>query len=579
MKKIISIIPARGGSKRLKNKNILELGGKPLISHTIEESLKSILISRTFVSTDDLEIKNISKKFGAEVIDRPSHLSKDDSPSFDCVLHVLNHLKESENYVPNIVVLLQPTSPLRTSEDINSAIKILFSGNYDSVISVSESNPSWSFSFEHNKLKPILGWCKLNERKQDLPKYYSPNGAIFVIKPKILIEKKSFYLENSGIYLMPSSKSFDIDTKEDLDLVNYFLSKKNSKIKVSDTVEINYNSVFIIAEAGVNHNGSLELAKQLVDIAVDSGADAVKFQTYKTEELVTFNAKSADYQQKNINKNETQFEMLKKLELSEEDFLELKKYCDEKSILFLSTPHTESSVDFLNKIMPLFKIGSGDLNNLPLLEKIAKLNKPIIISTGMGSFNEISEAINLIKKYNKNLVVLHCTTNYPCSCDEVNLRYMLEIERTFNVLTGYSDHTEGIIVPTIAASLGAVVIEKHFTLNKDMSGPDHKASLNPEELKKMVFNIRNQTIVDIPKETLGIKNKILSDSEKKISEIARKSIVAKSNINPGSIITKNLLIIKRPGTGILPKDLNKVLDKKAKKFISKDSLLTWEDLE
>jgi N,N'-diacetyllegionaminate synthase len=339
------------------------------------------------------------------------------------------------------------------------------------------------------------------------------------------------------------------------------------------------NKCFIMAEAGVNHNGSLDVAKKLVDAAVDAGVDAVKFQTYKTDDLVTSDAESAEYQQKNTGKIKSQFDILKKLELSEEQFLELKKYCDEKKIMFLSTPHTESAVDFLNKLVPLFKIGSGDLNNLPFLEKIAKLNKPIILSTGMGTFDEIKEAVYLIKKYNKNLVVLHCTTNYPCSLDKVNMLTMLEIERKFNVLVGYSDHTEGILVPIIANSLGAIVIEKHFTLDKNMPGPDHKASLNPAELKEMVANIRNKVVVDIPKEILGSKNKILSDSEKKISEIARKSIVAKSKINKGVIITQDLLMIKRPGTGILPKDINKVLGKKTKNFISKDSLLSWEDLE
>jgi len=336
---------------------------------------------------------------------------------------------------------------------------------------------------------------------------------------------------------------------------------------------------FIIAEAGVNHNGDLTIAKKLVDAAKEAKADAIKFQTYKTEDLVTKTSQTANYQKENTKTNQTQFEMLKKLELQYEDFKELKEYCDKKEIIFLSTPHTESSLEFLKDLVPIFKIGSGDLNNLPLLEKIAKLKKPIILSTGMASFEEIEESITLIKKYNEDIIVLHCTTSYPCPLDKVNLLTMLEIERKFNVLTGYSDHTEGIEVPIIAASLGATVIEKHFTLDKNMQGPDHKASLNPEELKEMIEKIRNNTILDIPKKILGNRNKIIEETEREISKIARKSIIANVDIKKGTNITEEMLIIKRPGTGISPKYFNEIINKKTKKDITKDTILSWDDLE
>lgn len=343
---------------------------------------------------------------------------------------------------------------------------------------------------------------------------------------------------------------------------------------------INKNSpCFIIAEAGVNHNGDLNIAKKLVNVAKESGADAIKFQTYKTKDLVTKNSDIAKYQKENTKTNQTQFEMLKKLELQYEDFKELKEYCDEKEIMFLSTPHTESSLEFLKNLVPIFKIGSGDLNNLPLLEKIAKLKKSIILSTGMASFEEIEESINLIKKYNNDLIVLHCTTSYPCPLDKVNLLTMLEIQKKFDVTVGYSDHTEGIDVPIIAASLGATVIEKHFTLDKNMVGPDHKASLNPKELKEMITQIKNNTVLDIPKIILGNKNKIIEEAEKEISKIARKSIIANVDIKKGTNITKEMLIIKRPGTGILPKYFNQIINKKTKKNIAKDTILSWDDFE
>src|SRR3989344_34230 len=337
-------------------------------------------------------------------------------------------------------------------------------------------------------------------------------------------------------------------------------------IKIEDKL-IGNNYVFVIAEAGVNHNGSLVLAKKLVDVAKEAGADTVKFQTFKSEDFVTKEANMANYQEKNTGKKESQLEMLKKLELSYKDFEELKKYCDQKKIMFLSTPHTESAIDFLDKLVPAFKVGSGDLTNLPLLENLAKRNKPIILSTGMGNLTEIKEAVETIKKNNDQIILLHCITNYPCPKEDVNLKAMKTIEKEFSCITGYSDHTEGIEVPIMAVSLGAKVIEKHFTLDKNMEGPDHKASLNPVELKLMIDKIRKNEQIEIPNEILGNGLKVPNKNEVEIAKVARKSVVARMDIPLGSVITENMLIIKRPGTGIIPKDIKKIIGKKANKII------------
>lgn len=331
---------------------------------------------------------------------------------------------------------------------------------------------------------------------------------------------------------------------------------------------------FIIAEAGVNHNGSMKLAKKLVDAAKSAGADAVKFQTFTTENLVTKNTKKAGYQGKG-----SQFDMLKKLELKKEDFVELKKYCDEKGILFLSTPHTEDAIDFLDLLVPAFKIASGDLTNLLLLEKVAKKGKPVLISVGMATMVEIREAIEVIKKYKTPFVILHCTTNYPCPKKDANLSVMNVLSKEFDCLVGYSDHTEGIEVSVMAASLGAVVIEKHFTLDKNMEGPDHKASLNPLELKEMVDAIRSKKKVNVPKEVLGNRLKKPTKEELEFAKFVRKSVVARKNIPSGVRISEDMLIIKRPGTGIPPKDIKKIIGKTAKHDIKKDSLIRWEDVE
>ena len=348
---------------------------------------------------------------------------------------------------------------------------------------------------------------------------------------------------------------------------------------------------FIIAEAGVNHNGKLEMAKKLIDVAKTAGADAVKFQTWITEEIVTKNAPKAEYQKKSNGK--TQYEMIKKLELTYDDFRELKKYADEKGIIFMSTPDDEKSVDFLHSIkIPAFKIGSGELTNDPMLKKIAKKNHPIILSTGMSTLEEVSHAIDVIAKTgNKKLVLLHCTSRYPTKIEEINLKAMLILQQEFGVPVGYSDHTLGIDVSIAAACLGATVIEKHFTISKKLSGPDHKSSLEPDELKIMIKEIRKiekMSPEERSKKMDSIKDIqiILGSSEKKptageieTAKVVRKNIVAKKIISRGTRITKADLAMKRSvGTGLYPKDIDKLVGKYAKKTIQKDEIVRLKDV-
>jgi N-acetylneuraminate synthase len=343
------------------------------------------------------------------------------------------------------------------------------------------------------------------------------------------------------------------------------------KIKIGKKFVGEGQPVFIIAEAGVNHNGSLDLAKKMVDIAKNAGTDAVKFQTFKAEDIVTGNAKMADYQKKNTGKNESQLEMVKKFELSYDDFFELKKYCDLKGIIFLSTPHTDAATDFLKHLMPAYKIASGDATNIPFLQKISKNKKPIILSTGMTNMAEVKAAIKAIKGCGNNkIVVLHCTTNYPCPIEEINLRAISTLEKELNLPVGYSDHTDNIFVPIMAVAMGAQILEKHFTIDKNLPGPDHKASLEPKELKEMVENIRKAEKI------MGSPIKKPTESEKKIMKIVRKSIVAKKDILSGQKINGSMLIIKRPGNGIEPKYISKIIGKKAKINIRKDQLIGWK---
>jgi len=331
------------------------------------------------------------------------------------------------------------------------------------------------------------------------------------------------------------------------------------------------SKVFIIAEAGVNHNGSITLAKQLIDVASDAGADAVKFQTFKAQKLVSKKAQKAEYQKETTDAGESQFDMIKKLELDADTHNILLSYCNEKNIMFLSTPFDHESIDMLHDLgLEIFKIPSGEITNLPYLRHIGKFHKKVILSTGMSNMQEIEAALNILidsgtKK--ENITVLHANTMYPTPMQDVNLRAMLSIGKTFDVAFGYSDHTLGIEVDIAAVAMGASVIEKHFTLDKNMEGPDHKASLEPNDLKAMVKAIRNIEIA------LGSDVKEASPSEKPNMRVTRKSIVAKCTIQKGDILSEANLDIKRPGNGISPMLWDKVIGTYAQKDYDEDELL------
>lgn len=326
---------------------------------------------------------------------------------------------------------------------------------------------------------------------------------------------------------------------------------------------------FIIAEAGVNHNGNIDLAKRMIDVASEYNVDAIKFQTFKTENLVSKMAKKAKYQNNTTDQNESQFDMIKKLELDIETHKELIEYCKNKKIMFLSTPFDLESIDLLNDLgLEIFKIPSGEITNLPYLEKIGKLKKKVILSTGMSTLDEIESALNILRENGtKDITVLHCNTEYPTPMGDVNLNAMNTIKEKLNVEVGYSDHTLGIEVSIAAVSMGAKVIEKHFTLDKNMEGPDHKASLEPNELKQMVECIRNI------EKAMGDGIKKPSKSEMKNIDIVRKSIVAIKKIKKGEIFTEENIYIKRPGNGISPMKWYEVLGTIATRDYNEDDLI------
>lgn len=324
-------------------------------------------------------------------------------------------------------------------------------------------------------------------------------------------------------------------------------------------------SVYIIAEAGVNHNGSFELAKKLVDAAKEAGVDCIKFQTFKAKNLVSPRAQKAEYQKKTTGED-SQLSMLEKLELSYDEFIQLKEYCDQVGICFLSTPFDFDSIDFLASIdMPFWKIPSGEVTNYPYLVALAKTGKPVVMSTGMCEIEEIRDAVKVLRENGTSEIsLLHCNTEYPTPFKDVNLNAIATLKKEFGLPVGYSDHTKGIEVPIAAVALGATIIEKHFTLDRNMEGPDHKASLEPSELKALVQSVRNI------EQALGSGDKKPSESERKNIPIARKSIVAKCAIRKGEVLSENNLTVKRPGNGLSPMKWLSVIGTKAVRDYEED---------
>ena len=330
-------------------------------------------------------------------------------------------------------------------------------------------------------------------------------------------------------------------------------------------------SVFIIGEAGVNHNGSIKLAKELIDVAVEAGVDAVKFQTFKAENVVSKVAEKAEYQKQTTDALESQFDMIKGLELDLDTHRKLIIYCQEKNIIFISTPFDHDSINLLNNLgLQIFKIPSGEITNLPYLRHVGSLKKKVILSTGMSTLKEVESALNILIRAGtnkENITILHANTMYPTPMEDVNLNAMLTIQRELNIDVGYSDHTLGIEVDIAAVAMGACVIEKHFTLDRSMKGPDHKASLEPKELKSMVKAIRNIEIA------LGDNKKKPSLSESINIDVARKSIVANSKIKKGETLTNLNISVKRPGTGISPMRYDEVIGTLAIKDFDFDDLI------
>ena len=421
---------------------------------------------------------------------------------------------------------------------------------------LADSYFEWAFDVI-DKLKGEIDFSKYSENNKRVFGFVSEHLlSVFVLKHRLRIKEYYVYLNERKFPFI------------------HFLNRRFPMIQRLESGVYSFlnKNVFIIAEIGVNHNGSVELAKKMIKSAGECGVDAVKFQTFNSEDLVTENAETAGYQEKNTNEN-SQLKMLKKLELTFDDFKELKDYALKNGVIFISSPFDVKSVDLLEILdVPLYKLGSGELNNFELIDHVQKTNKPIIISTGMATLDEIKETYDFIENKD-NLIILHCITGYPTSFEEANLNFIKTLKLEFDVPIGFSDHSPGIELPIAAVALGACVVEKHFTLDKNLEGPDHKASLNPKEFKAMVDAIRNVEVA------MGDGIRKFSDNELEIKKVARKSIVLNQDVKKGTKLQREMLSIKRPGTGIPPKFINDVIGKETIEDLKSGTIILWGNLK
>ena len=556
MDNIYIIIPARKNSKRLPRKNISLLNHIPLIEHTFL-FCKKLSLTNVIVSSDDDDIKKISKKYKFLFHKRRSELSLDTTPTLDVIKDVCNKF----NITNSPILLLQPTSPFRSLDTFNCILK-LFNKYNDTVITVEKILNSRIGSFVNDKYLPKN--YNYGDRSQDIDSLYKENGNMYMFNSSTILNNK-FFEENVYGSLIDSPEVIDIDYKEELlfadTIIKTFPKEFPEIIVINEKITIGKNQkCFIIAEACDNHIGNMDYAYKMVDIAVLAGADAVKFQHHLPDEEMLKDVPMSS------NFKIPLYELLQRYSLTLDQHKLLKSYCDEKGIMYMCTPFSKKAADEINELVKLFKIGSGELTDHPTLIEIAKKGKPMIISTGMANIDEIEETLNILKPINNKIIIMNCTSEYPPNYKDINVKLIPKLEERFGIIVGHSDHTPDNYTCFAAVSCGAKIIEKHFILNKLIPGPDQNVSIDPIELNDLVSGIRKI------EDSLG-SEKTIHNLEKPIKSWARRSIVTIKDIKKGEIFTLENLWCKRPGTGIPSKFLFNILGKKAVENIEKDTLL------
>ncbi len=585
---ILGIIPARGGSKGLPGKNFRNLLGKPVICYTIEAALAARRLTRVIVSSDEPQAEAICRRYGIERLARPAELATDTARVDDVMRQCCRELERREGYRPDIVVLLYANIPVRAEGIIDRAIEHLVQTGADSVQTFArlgklKHHPFWLYKLNGDRAEKFTP----NDiyRRQELPPVYSIDAAVGVVTYQSLMNSEgrdnphAFWGDDRRGIVQEEGETVDIDTMNDLRRAETLLQNKYSKAFSGTPRRAGWQDEkrrpYIIAEAGVNHNGSVEMARGMVRAAQGAGADCVKFQAFSAEELVTKEAAKADYQRRCGDQGETQYEMLKRCELGEEDFKDLKKYCDAVGIDFLVTPFSPHWVKvFAAMGVDSFKIGSGNLGAVDLLAAIGQSHLPVILSTGMSSLEEVDRGLNRLREAGcGEAALLQCVSLYPTRLDQVNLQAIQTLRDHTGCIAGFSDHTLEVITGALAAAAGAEILEKHFTLDKKLEGPDQAMSLTPAEFKEYVTLARQAWAAR------GSGEKTVLKEERAIQAAARMSVVAKRNISRGTVLTAEMLTCKRPGTGIASERIQEVIGKRAAKDMEADQVIQWRDLE
>lgn len=554
-------VPARSGSKGVPGKNLRTVGGLSLVAHAVflgRELLRRLGDGLVVVDTDGEDIAAEARRCGAAVpFLRPAELANDTATTIDVALACLDRLA-SGGMVFDAVVLLQPTSPLRAIEDALACVSAFeTSGSALTVTALSHPIERALTMAGDGSLRAVASLQDALAPRQALLPAVEPNGAVYVCSTSFLRSQKSFFVpgQTRGV-LMPRSRSVDIDTPEDFDLAELFLAQRPIvPLPMGARFIGPGHPCFVIAEAGVNHNGDVALAHRLVDVAADAGADAVKFQTFDPKKLVSSAAPMAEYQEQNTGRKGSQEDLLTKLVLPHAAHSELQKHARERGLLFLSTPFDEDSADFLEGLdVPAFKVPSGELTNHPFIAHLARKGRPLLMSSGMATQLEVAQALEVVARNGAPPVALfHCVTNYPALPSDTNLAAMDTMRRCFGRPTGMSDHSEGLTIMLASVARGAELVEKHFTLDRTMEGPDHKASLEPGELKAMVSALRE---IEAAR---GDGVKAPRPAELPLIPIARKSLHAARALSAGELLTREDVVALRPGSGLSPARLEALL--------------------
>lgn len=577
--RILALVTARGGSKGFPGKNIALLAGRPLTNwayQILARVQKRFTHMDIFLSTDSKEIAQAWPDKQQPHRLRPENLATDTATSIDVVLYELE-MAEHEQKHYDAVLLLQPTSPLIDEHGLFALIDLTLKGDKSAVIAGLTDHPlDWAVTIDNDGFAQSTTTQNSTLRRQHCPAAYIPSGA-YIALTSFLKEYKSFIVSGqTKVVPISQLRAIDIDYIHDLDYAtcNLKLLHKDAPFFIGSRYIGGDYRCFIIAEAGINHNGSIITAKKLIRAAHEAGADAIKFQTFKTEQLVTSDAPCAEYQIGSSHKN-TQFNMLRRYELSKNDFTILKQYAESFGLIFLSTPFDIESAKFLSHIgMNVFKIGSGELTNFKFLDELARLEKPLIVSTGMCTLEEVEQASSLIHDASPKLPVawLHCISAYPAPDNQTNLRAMDSLRLAVGGPVGFSDHSLGIHLALAATARGAKVIEKHLTLDTSDDGPDHQASITPLQFAAMVRQIRGI------ESALGTGCKVPSECERNTAQVARRSLVSARAMQQGHTIQASDLAAKRPGTGLSPALLPQLIGKTLKADIPADTIITLEHI-